>query len=128
MPAKRRWFNSANESQRICITPRCRNFCVPGRSRCRECGGGAWARVPKARTLAYADPTYRRNRVIAIQREPECHWRLPGCTLKSTTADHLLSVAKGGSHELENLVGACASCNQWRGGAEGRETQKRRSR
>jgi 5-methylcytosine-specific restriction endonuclease McrA len=67
---------------------------------------------------------YRRNRAIAIKREPICHW----CHLRpSTTADHLLSVANSGSNELSNLVGACARCNELRGGAEGRATAKRRA-
>jgi 5-methylcytosine-specific restriction endonuclease McrA len=73
----------------------------------------------------YADPVYRRNRLLAIKREPTCHW----CHVRpSTTADHLLSIAKGGGHELSNLVGACARCNELRGGAEGRATEKRRAR
>jgi 5-methylcytosine-specific restriction endonuclease McrA len=99
-----------------------------GRVDCPRCVRKAWARVPPARAGAYSSGVYRRNRLIAIAREPECHWRLPGCTLKSTTADHLRSVAKGGGNELENLVGSCSSCNQRRGGAEGRATQKRRAR
>jgi 5-methylcytosine-specific restriction endonuclease McrA len=82
--------------------------------------------VPKARTLSYTNPEYKRNRLLAIKREPLCHWRMPGCTLMSTTADHLIPVSRGGGHELENLVGACSSCNQSRGGAEGRATMKRR--
>ena len=84
--------------------------------------------MPAWRTRSYGDPVYKRNRLLAIKREPTCHWRLPGCTGKSTTADHLIPVARGGGHELENLVGACAKCNQRRGGAEGRATMKARAR
>jgi 5-methylcytosine-specific restriction endonuclease McrA len=99
--------------------------CLCGAVDCQRHQRRAWARVPKARTLSYADPVYQRNRLLAIKREPICHW----CHVRpSTTADHLRSVASRGGHELENLVGACSKCNERRGGAEGRATQKRRPR
>jgi hypothetical protein len=53
---------------RQCIV--CREYAVPGRSRCKAHGGKAWARQPKARQAAYADPTYLRNRRLTIAREP----------------------------------------------------------
>jgi 5-methylcytosine-specific restriction endonuclease McrA len=99
----------------------------PGRSRCRNHGGKAWARQPPARQAAYTSSEYQRNRKLVIEREPICHWRFPGCTFKSTTADHLLSLSKGGGNDLANLVGACNRCNERRGGAEGRAIQKRRA-
>jgi 5-methylcytosine-specific restriction endonuclease McrA len=118
--------------RRRCITPGGGRTCsdngyaVPGRSRCRAHGGGAWGRQPPGRQAAYSSSTYRRNRELAIEREPTCHWRFPGCTGKSTTADHLVPVAEGGGHELENLVGSCSKCNEKRGAALGRATQRRR--
>jgi len=99
----------------------------PGRSRCRNHGGKAWGRVPPARLAAYRDPVYLRNRPIVLARDPMCRLRLAGCTGKSTTVDHVICVARGGSNDLDNLVGACARCNQLRGGAEGRATLKRRA-
>lgn len=101
-------------------------YAVRGKSRCRNHGGGAWARQPAQRQAEYSSPEYKTNRLRAIEREPTCHWKLPGCTLKSTTADHLLSVARGGGSELANLVGSCDSCNKARGAAEGRATRKRK--
>ena len=100
---------------------------VAGRSRCRNHGGKSWARVPAERLARYRDPVYQHNRALALAREPICHWRMPGCTGRSTTADHLISIARGGDNSLRNLVGACSSCNQRRGGAEGRATAKRRA-
>jgi 5-methylcytosine-specific restriction endonuclease McrA len=112
--------------RRVCIRygPDCSDggYAVPGRSRCRVHGGKAWARQPASRQAAYSDPVYLKNRRLAIAREAECHWRLPGCTRRSTTADHLVSVARGGTHDLDNLVGSCRSCNEKRGGAKGRRT------
>jgi 5-methylcytosine-specific restriction endonuclease McrA len=99
-----------------------------GRVDCPRCRPKAWGRKPPARQAQYNDPGYQRDRKLAIAREPACHWRFPGCTLKSTTADHLLSLAKGGTNALENLVGSCARCNERRGAAEGRATMKRRRR
>jgi 5-methylcytosine-specific restriction endonuclease McrA len=73
-------------------------------------------------------PDYKTNRRIALEREPRCHWGLRGCTVKSTTADHLIAVAEGGSNELSNLVGACARCNAARGSALGGAVTKARRR
>jgi 5-methylcytosine-specific restriction endonuclease McrA len=102
-------------------------YAVKGRSRCRNHGGKAWARQPPERLATYRDSTYQRNRKIVLGRDPLCRLRLPGCTGKSTTVDHVISVAKGGGNDLDNLVGACAHCNQLRGGADGRATAKRRA-
>jgi 5-methylcytosine-specific restriction endonuclease McrA len=85
-----------------------------------------WGSKPKWRDAVYVSPQYKTNRELAIQREPLCHWRLPGCTLKSTTADHLLAVSRGGSNGLDNLVGSCRHCNEARGRDLGNETKRRR--
>lgn len=112
-------------SRRICIA--CGDFAVPGRSRCKIHGGAAWARQPAARQAAYTSAEYKRNREIVLKRDRWCRLRLPGCTVKSTTVDHVISVAKGGGNGLDNLIGACEHCNRMRGGAEGRATTKRRA-
>lgn len=36
-------------------------------------------------------------------------------TAPATTVDHFIPLARGGSHELSNLVGACRSCNSSKG-------------
>jgi 5-methylcytosine-specific restriction endonuclease McrA len=97
-------------------------------SRCPEHRGSSWDRKPPERDLVYMDPTYRRNRLIAIEREPTCHWRLPGCTIRSTTGDHVVPVSRGGSNDLSNLVGACFRCNMARGRDLGNDTKRRRNR
>jgi hypothetical protein len=62
---------------------------------------------------AHKDPEYQRNRRrLLSERGITCHW----CgTTENLTADHLLEVDAGGGHEAENLVAACASCNNIRG-------------
>ena len=93
--------------------------------RCPDCSFG-WDRKPKERDLAYIDPAYKRNRQIALGREPVCHWKLPGCTMASTQADHVVAVSQGGSNDLSNLVGSCESCNRRRGIDLGNATKRRR--
>jgi 5-methylcytosine-specific restriction endonuclease McrA len=98
---------------------------VPGRSRCRAHASG-WDAKPKSRDLAYADLAYQRNRKLVLAREPICHWRFEGCAGKSTTADHLLAVSRGGSNDPSNLVGSCESCNRRRGIDLGNQTKRGR--
>jgi 5-methylcytosine-specific restriction endonuclease McrA len=109
-----------------CIT--CGVLIPLGTSRCKAHGGQAWSGKPAGRQSAYRDPVYKANRKTVIEREPRCHWGLRGCTGKSTTADHLIAVAQGGSNELSNLVGACARCNAARGASLGGQTTKSRRR
>jgi 5-methylcytosine-specific restriction endonuclease McrA len=107
------------------LTDRCPYPALPGRSRCREHGSG-WDRKPKIRDLAYIDARYKANREIVLRQEPICHWRFEGCTLKSTQADHLIAVSRGGSNDLSNLVGSCESCNRLRGINLGNQTKRGR--
>jgi 5-methylcytosine-specific restriction endonuclease McrA len=111
-----------------CLSPRCsdRGIAVSGTSRCRAHTTYGWASKPKWRDAAYTTSEYKTNRKLAIQREPECHWRLPGCTLKSTTADHLVAVSRGGSNRLDNLVGSCRRCNEARGRDLGNAMKRRK--
>jgi 5-methylcytosine-specific restriction endonuclease McrA len=94
-------------------------------SRCPDCRSG-WDRKPKERDLAYIDPEYKRNRALVLEREPLCHWRLPGCTGRSTQADHLVAVSRGGDNGLTNLVGSCEPCNRRRGIQLGNQTRRRK--
>ena len=108
-----------------CIT--CGKAIPSGTSRCKDHGGAAWAGKPRNRQAEYNNREYKLNRKTAIQREPVCHWQLPGCTSRSTQADHVIPVAQGGTGALENLVGACGRCNALRGASlGGRVTKARR--
>jgi 5-methylcytosine-specific restriction endonuclease McrA len=57
-------------------------------------------------------PEFTRNRRIVLENEPICHWcrKAP-----STEADHLIESDRGGSDDLDNLVGSCKKCNATRG-------------
>lgn len=107
-----------------CIT--CGVLIPLGTSRCKAHGGGSWSGKPRNRQLEYRTPEYRRNRKIVLAREPHCHWGFKGCTGRSTSADHVIPVAQGGTNELENLVGACGRCNALRGSSLGGTVTKLR--
>jgi 5-methylcytosine-specific restriction protein A len=111
-------------SRTICIA--CGNYALPGTSRCRAHTTYGWRSKPASRQAAYVSPIYRTNRAIVLKREPECHWRLPGCTLRSTQADHLIPVSRGGTNDLSNLVGSCQHCNEARGRDLGNAAKRRR--
>lgn len=51
-----------------------------------------------------------------VHEEPTCHLRLPGCTIRSTTADHLVPAAHRPDLFMvrSNLRAACKSCNDLR--------------
>ena len=73
---------------------------------------------PTARREAPTRALYRRNawKTLALQvvrEEPICWLRLPGCTIRSTTADHIIPVSRRPDLLLvrANCRGACRSCN-----------------
>jgi hypothetical protein len=43
-----------------------------------------------------------------------CHLKLPGCTKRATTKDHVVPFSHGGAHTLENYRPACKTCNSRR--------------
>lgn len=100
--------------------------CVCGRVDCWRHQRRAWAQRSSA-ALTYTDPLYRHNREITLQGSPLCHW----CKARpGVTADHVIPLAEGGNHSLENLVASCWPCNLKRGAALGariaREKRRRR--
>jgi 5-methylcytosine-specific restriction endonuclease McrA len=70
--------------------------------------------------LDYSNQEYLRNRKTLLAPKPLCHW----CKIRpATTADHLIG-APNGTHDLENLVPACARCNRLRGASRGGQVAK----
>jgi hypothetical protein len=64
---------------------------------------------------AYRTAEYRRNRLAVLADHPACSIRGPLCTGVATTADHIVSVTRGGDNSLTNLRPACGPCNSSRG-------------
>jgi 5-methylcytosine-specific restriction endonuclease McrA len=64
----------------------------------------------------YKAPLYLRNRRLVLEAGGgRCQW--PGCRRPATTIDHVVPLARGGTHDLANLRASCARCNS-RGGVE----------
>jgi 5-methylcytosine-specific restriction protein A len=40
-----------------------------------------------------------------------CQIKLKGCTTTATTADHIVPLADGGTHDPDNCRAACLHCN-----------------
>ena len=72
---------------------------------------------------AYSSKEYRNNRAILLADNPVCHWCRKA---KATEADHLIELSRGGTHELDNLVPSCKSCNSRRGAIVGNKQQAQR--
>ena len=63
----------------------------------------------------YNHPTYKANRALLLATNPPCAI----CSQPATTADHIIELDRGGTHDLGNLQALCRSCNsrkgaQWR--------------
>ena len=54
------------------------------------------------------NPEYLKNRRVVLQEQPTC----TVCNKQpSTQVDHIIPVDAGGGHDLSNLRGTCAKCN-----------------
>jgi 5-methylcytosine-specific restriction endonuclease McrA len=57
------------------------------------------------------DLTYRRNRQTLLADNPPCY----RCGKPADTADHIIEVDRGGTHDMDNLRPACRKCNSTTG-------------
>ena len=56
----------------------------------------------------YKSLQYRRNRLAVLDA---AGWRCQRCGKPANTADHIVPLSAGGTHELANLRALCQSCN-----------------
>jgi 5-methylcytosine-specific restriction protein A len=62
---------------------------------------------------------WKRTRARIIDRDQGvCQLKLPGCTGKATSVDHVQPVSKGGTDDDANLVACCWPCNKRKGARE----------
>lgn len=59
--------------------------------------------------------TYRQQKLVLFRRNPHCHWCGAKQKLRTTTIEHVIPLAAGGSNEMENLALACRKCNEEHG-------------
>ncbi|MCC7046729.1 MAG: HNH endonuclease [Alphaproteobacteria bacterium] len=57
----------------------------------------------------YKTALWRAVRVTVLRRDRKCS--VPGCYRGSVHVDHIVPRSRGGSDELHNLRGLCASCH-----------------
>ncbi len=97
--------------RRACILkgPNCSDdgIAVPGRSRCRFHGGGAWERTDPSAKHRY-DARWRDLRARVLRESPTCAL----CPARATDVDHIVAVADGGSDDRPNLRGLCNPCHK----------------
>jgi 5-methylcytosine-specific restriction endonuclease McrA len=60
----------------------------------------------------YRFAVYQRNRRAVLDA---AGWRCTYCGGRANTADHVVPLVLGGSHDLANLVACCRRCNSRRG-------------
>lgn len=71
---------------------------------------------------------WKRLRLQVIREEPVCRLRLDCCTMRSTTADHIIPVKYRPDlkYVRSNLRGSCQPCNMARGARSLSEVRKER--
>lgn len=79
-------------------------------------GGGRRRPLPK---------DWPARRAATLARDPTCKLRFPGCTVRSTQADH---VDPDGGDGLDNLQGACGPCHAKKSSSEGNARHRLRHR
>jgi 5-methylcytosine-specific restriction endonuclease McrA len=71
----------------------------------------------------YKSQDYRRNRLAVLEA---AGWRCQICGAQAATADHVLPLALGGSHDVSNLRPLCRRCNSRLGADLANEIKARR--
>jgi 5-methylcytosine-specific restriction endonuclease McrA len=70
-------------------------------------GKGRWARAAKS-----ADGSVTSELIDELLSTPICPYCCELMTQDSTTLDHIVPIAKGGTHTADNLAAVCRRCNQ----------------
>jgi 5-methylcytosine-specific restriction protein A len=105
---------------RLCVSPRCSNQALPGRSKCQQ-HYREYERERSARRRAATSGVYKRKkwemtRRAVLARDPIC--KVCDKAL-STEVDHIVPLAEGGDpYRLEGLQGICSPCHWAKTGAE----------
>lgn len=74
--------------------------------------------IAHRRRVALADSTVTSDQMVALKRKAKgrCYYCQEKC--KNLSFDHIIPIARGGKHSLDNLVMACMPCNQSKSGGD----------
>jgi 5-methylcytosine-specific restriction endonuclease McrA len=115
---------------RLCIVegPDCSDGgnAVPGTSRCRAHTNSNWGRYKPKHADVYKTGIWQRLRARVLREEPVCAEE--GCQERSTSVDHVVSLADGGApYDRANLRGMCYPHHKRRSSKQGAEARRRRT-
>ena len=92
--------------RRACILagPGCSDggMALPGKSRCKAHGGGAWQRTDPSSKHRYG-AHWEETRARVLRQEPNCRI----CGKPATDVDHIVAHADGGTDDRSNLRPLC---------------------
>ncbi len=93
---------------------------LPGKSRCRAHGGGAWQRTNPSSKHRYG-AAWQETRARVLRQEPNCQI----CGKPATEVDHVRAHADGGTDERSNLRALCHPCHKKHTSEQNRARRKR---
>lgn len=91
---------------KVCSIKGCPNIAV-AKGRCPQHPVIAWE-GKTWKDNPWSDPELKRLRRQVIKEEPNCRY----CGRATTSVDHILPRAEGGSHARGNLQGLCTDCRK----------------
>jgi len=94
---------------------------VPGKSRCKAHGGGAWARVDPSAKKHYGG-AWQNIRRRVLRERPYCQ----ECGQPAVDVDHIQAVADGGTDERGNLRSLCRACHKKHTASQNRARREKR--
>lgn len=99
----------------ICSTSEC--VAVAGSDgKCKKHGRKPWENISARNRTLPRD--WKRRRAFVLRRDRRTCYV---CGLRATQVDHVLSVARGGSHDYSNLAAICIRCHILKTNAERRK-------
>ena len=103
----------------------CSGHAVPGTSRCEAHTRSNWGKYKPAHAEVYRTRIWRDLRTRVFREEPICAEE--GCESRSTSLDHIVSLADGGDpYARSNVRGMCAHHHRKRSSRQGAEAKNRK--
>ena len=94
---------------------------LPGKSRCKAHGGGAWQRTDPSSKHRYG-AHWQEIRARVLREQPRCEI----CGKPATDVDHVRAVADGGPDDRSNLRALCNPCHEKHTAEQNRARRRKR--